>query len=101
MARAENKKEKKKYKLKNWSAYNKGLKQRGSINIWIDNDMNLEDVWYAKPSGAKGAQQVYSDEAITITLQCGKVFRQRLRQTEGFVGSILSMLGLDLDVPDY
>jgi hypothetical protein len=101
MARAKNKKGKKKYKLRNWSTYNEGLKQRGSIDIWISDNMNLEDIWYAKPSGTRGGQPVYSDEAVTITLQCGKVFHQRLRQTEGFVGSIFKLLGLKLDVPDF
>ena len=95
------KREKNKYKLKNWSAYNNGLKQRGSITVWIPDDINLEDIWYAEPSGTQGAQPIYTDEAIMITLQCGKVFRQRLRQTEGFVGSIFKLLGLNLDVPDY
>jgi hypothetical protein len=29
------------------------------------------------------------------------VFRQGLRQTEGLIGSILELLGLDLPVPDH
>jgi hypothetical protein len=29
------------------------------------------------------------------------IFRQRLRQTEGFVGSIIKLLGLELEVPDF
>ena len=30
---------KKKYKVTNWSAYNKGLKQRGRLEIWLDTDI--------------------------------------------------------------
>jgi hypothetical protein len=29
-------KPKERYKIMNWSAYNSGLKQRGSLTLWID-----------------------------------------------------------------
>lgn len=32
-----------KYKVTNWSAYNEGLKQRGSLTLWIDADIADED----------------------------------------------------------
>ncbi|NRB17820.1 MAG: IS5/IS1182 family transposase, partial [Rhodobacteraceae bacterium] len=38
------------YKTKNWSDYNRALKQRGSLSIWFDAEM----AWAAKPSGHRG-----------------------------------------------
>ena len=39
--------------------------------------------------------------AITTALTLRAVFRLALRQTEGLVGSILALLGLDLAAPDH
>ena len=43
----------------------------------------------------------YSALAITTALTLRAVFRLALRQTEGLIGSILQLLGLDLPVPDH
>lgn len=91
-----------KYKVRNWSEYNKALKQRGSLEIWFDR--NLIKEWAAripKSERKKGAQPKYSDKAINVTLQFGKVFHQRLRQTEGLVTSLFNIMGLPLKVPDF
>jgi hypothetical protein len=39
--------------------------------------------------------------AITTALTLRAVFRLALRQTEGLIGSIIRLLGLDLAVPDH
>lgn len=91
--------QKKKYRIKNWSEYNEALKQRGSLMVWLDS--KVLDKWYAKPTGKQGSQPVYTDLAIKLTLQFGKVFGQKLRQTEGLVISLLSLMKIDLKVPDY
>jgi len=59
-----------KYKTKNWSSYNDGLKQRGSLSIWFDPEM----VWTPPPSGKRGRQQQFSDAAIQtcLTLKVSK-----------------------------
>lgn len=92
-------KNKKKYKIKNWSEYNKALKQRGMINVWINND--ILDKWKALPSGKPGAQPIYSDLAIQIVLQIGKVFHQKLRQAEGLLEDVFRLMNVALRVPDY
>ena len=38
-----------------WAAYDRSLKQRGSIAFWLCED--VLEAWYAKPSGQRGAQQ--------------------------------------------
>lgn len=86
------------YHLRNWSTYNEALQQRGSLTVWLDPTALTR--WYARPSGKRGAQPVYTDTAITVTLQFGKVFGQKLRQTEGFVRSLFTIMHLQLKVPD-
>jgi hypothetical protein len=39
--------------------------------------------------------------AITTALTLRAVFRLVLRQTEGLIGSIIALLGLDLAIPDH
>lgn len=90
---------KNKYKLKNWPEYNEALKQRGSMELWI-NDEVIEK-WPAEPSGRPGNQTAYSDFAIQIIIQLGKVFRQKLRQTEGLLEYVFKLMNIKLAVPDY
>ncbi len=55
----------------------------------------------AKPSGHKGRQQAYSDAAIQACLTMKVLFGLPLRQTTGFVESLLELIGLDWSVPDF
>jgi len=96
----QNKKRKKKYHLKNWKEYNESLKRRGSLEVWLDEDVLLSG-WLSEPSGKPGAQPVYSDSAIRIVLQFGQVFHQKLRQTEGLLQSVFKQMSIKLPVPDY
>lgn len=98
-ANKKNKSSKKKYKIINWPEYNEALKKRGMLDVYVD-EYVLEQ-WNAKPNNKRGAQPVYSDLAIQITLQFGKVFRQKLRQTEGLVISLFKLMNIDLNVPDF
>ena len=85
------------YKTTNWSDYNAALKQRGSLSIWFDAEM----AWEAKPSGKRGRQQAYSDAAIQACLTIKVLFGLPLRQTTGFVESLLALTGLEWPVPDF
>jgi len=57
--------------------------------------------WKAKPSGKRGRQQAYSDAAIQTCLTIKVLFGLPLRQTTGFVESLLELVGLDWAVPDF
>src|SRR5580693_7042108 len=57
--------------------------------------------WRAEPRTTPGGQPHYSALAITTALTLRTVFGLALRQTEGLIGSIVELLGLDLAVPDY
>jgi hypothetical protein len=85
------------YKTRNWRAYNKALKRRGSLTIWFDPCI----AWAAKPTGKRGRQPIFSDAAVQTCLTMKVVFGMALRQTTGFVESLLSLIGLDWDVPDF
>ncbi|KFE33444.1 IS5 family transposase [Thioclava atlantica] len=85
------------YKIKNWRAYNEALKRRGSLTIWFDPEM----MWEARPTGKRGRQPTYSDAAIQTCLTMKVLFGMALRQTTGFVESLLQLSGLDWSVPDF
>ena len=85
------------YKTRNWPAYNEALKRRGSLTIWFDPGMS----WEAAPIGRRGRRQSYSDAAIQTCLTLKVLFGMALRQTTGFVGSLLRLIGLDWAVPDF
>lgn len=86
-----------KYKTTNWSTYNDALKQRGSLSIWFDPEM----IWIPPPTGKRGRQQQFSDAAIQTCLTLKVLFGMPLRQTTGFVQSLLQLVGLDWAVPDF
>lgn len=85
------------YKTKNWPAYNTALKRRGSLTIWFDPAMT----WSAMPTGKRGRQPAYGDAAIQTCLTMKVLFGMALRQTTGFVESLLQLIGLDWAVPDF
>ena len=57
--------------------------------------------WRAEPRTTPGGQPHYSALAITTALTMRTVFGLALRQTEGLIGSVIGLLGLDLAVPDH
>ncbi len=82
------------------SEYNAGLKQRGSLTFWLDEDV-LEQWLVKKKTGKKGASQTYSDMAIATMSTVKSIFSLAGRQTEGFVSSLFELMSLDLPVLDH
>ena len=82
-----------KYKVTNWSSYNAGLKQRGSLTLWVDTEVAFN--WHQLSENKRGGQKVYSALAIETCLVLGKVYHLPLRQTEGFVKSIFILLRME------
>jgi hypothetical protein len=89
------------YRIRNWAAYNKSLVQRGSITLWISEDV-IEN-WHPEPEDVRprGGQVLYSDRAIECLLMLRAVYKLAYRQTEGFGQSVIDLLGADVRVPDY
>lgn len=90
-----------KYKISNSREYDQSLKNRGSLIIWFSEEAVAK--WNNPVSVHKkrGGQAIYSDLAIETCVMLGLVYKQHLRQTEGFVESIIKLLNLELKTPDY
>lgn len=83
----------------NWSSYNKSLVARGSITFWFPED--IDQSWYARPSGKRGAQNIYSDVAIEALSMIRFRYGLKLRCTQRFAESLVGLMGLEVKVPDY
>ncbi len=94
-----NRKYKTKYRVGNWPEYERGLRSRGNLTIWFDAEAIT--AWTPSKTGRRGGQQRYSNLAILTSLTVRIVFHLPLRQTEGFVASLLRLMDLDLSVPDH
>ena len=90
---------KQRHRVTNWADYEAGLRARGSLTIWFSDE--AVEGWRAEARAGRGGQPRYSSLAIITALTLRAVFRLALRQTEGLIGSILALLGLDLPVPDH
>ncbi|MBJ2154122.1 IS5 family transposase [Paracoccus sp. IB05] len=85
------------FRTTNWSSYSRSLKRRGSLMVWFDPEM----AWFAVPSGKAGHPERFSAVTIQFCLSIKVLFGLPLRQTTGFVESLLALSGLDWPVPDY
>jgi len=88
-----------KFQVTNWAEYEAGLRRRGSLMLWMTPEALSS--WQAPKRTTRGGQPRYSDLAIETALTLRLVFGLRLRQTEGFLTSVLTLMGLDLAVPDH
>ena len=77
----------------------RGLRRRGDLTVWFDEEAIAN--WKADKTGEPGGQRVYSDMAIETGLVVRMVYKLAYRQTEGFLHSIASLLGLGIEIPDY
>lgn len=90
-----------KYKVQNWRQYNASLCQRGSLSLWIED--SVLRAWREVDVNQKVVgEKTYPDSVILCCLVLGIQYHQKLRQTTGFVGSLLQLLGKgNYAVPDY
>ena len=89
------------YRPRNWKAYNQSLVQRGSLTVWIEEDVLAR--WHPEPEGKRkrGGQIQYSEQAIETLLTLRAVYQLPYRQTVGFAQSIFDLMGAGVTVPDY
>jgi hypothetical protein len=55
----------------------------------------------ALPSGMPGGQRIYANIAIEAALTIRMVFQLPLRQTEGFLHSLVDLLDVEIPIPDH
>ena len=94
-----NREYKTKYRVRNWREYERGLRSRGDVTIWLSEAAIA--AWTPPKNGLRGGQRRYSNLAILTALTLRVVFRLPLRQTEGFLDSLLTFMDLELKVPDH
>ncbi|MBA3766232.1 MAG: IS5 family transposase [Acidobacteria bacterium] len=94
------KKTKRTYRLRNWSQYNKALVSRGSLTLWLSQDVLA--AWNnTARTGKRGKTAFYTDTAILCMATLEEVYRLPLRATEGLTRSVVRLLGVELSVPCY
>jgi hypothetical protein len=87
------------YKIRNWSEYNRALVRRGRLTLWFDESAMA--AWRDTTcSNEPGRPKVYTDAAIECALILKSVFHLSLRATQGFLGSVVTLMRLELPVPD-
>jgi hypothetical protein len=92
---------KQKYTVSNWSDYNKSLRSRGDITVWLS-DEAIEH-WYQpeRVYDGTGTPQLYTDFAIITCHEIRQVYSLPLRQSQGFINSLFKAKGLPIACPDY
>lgn len=94
------KKTKATYRLRNWGDYNKALVGRGSLSVWVSQDV-LQTWHEVQPTGKRGKPATYSAMAMLCMATVGEVYRLPLRSTAGLMRSVVRLMGVELPVPDY
>ncbi len=88
-------KEPKSYRVRNWAEYNAGLKQRGRITFWLDEE--AVKTWLNRgKTGRRGASCTYSDLAIETVVMIKSVYSLAGRQAVGLVESVFALMDIDL-----
>jgi hypothetical protein len=94
------KKTKTRYRLRNWGEYTRALVQRGSLTLWITEE--VLQTWHpTEPENKRGHPRTYTDTALETLATVQEIYHLGLRQTEGLMESIGELLHLDVAIPDY
>ena len=84
------------FKVQNWAQYEAGLRRRGSLTLWIEDA--VLDRWQ---SVGQYGQARYRNIAIETCLMLRAAFKMPLRQTEGLMDSVLTLMKLSITAPDH
>lgn len=88
------------YRLRNWKEYNSALVKRGSLTLWIDQE--IVKTWRnPAPRRQRGKPRTYTDTAILCMATLAEVYNLPLRATEGLLESVIKLMKMTLPVPDY
>src|SRR3954465_1495237 len=88
-----------KRKVVNWREYDESLRRRGSLTVWFSDE--AIEAWKASPRTGRGGRPEDFDLVSLTGRTLKAVFRLAYRQTEGLIGSVIGLIGLDLAVPDH
>jgi len=88
------------YKIRSWPDYNRALTQRGSVNVWVEEE-SLKKWYSSSQTCLAGRPETSSDKAILMLPTLREVFKLTLRSRQDFAQSLFKLMGLDLSVPSY
>ena len=91
---------KQRYRVTNWSEYDRALVNRGNLTIWFD-DASIRDQWTPPPPVGRGKPGLYSETAIQTCLTIKALLQLSYRAPEGLIKSLMCLGQLDLPVPDH
>ncbi len=94
------KRTKRTYHLRNWKQYNAALVGRGSLTLWVSEDV-LAGWNNTARTGQRGKPATYTDTAILCMASLEEIYHLPLRATEGLLSSVVKLLGVGLAVPDH
>jgi hypothetical protein len=85
-----------KYRLGNWSDYDRSLVERGNLTVWLSPDAIAQ--WNAKPSRRRGGQRKFSDLAIEAALTLRLLLQLPLRVPKklGRIDLVIDSSGLGI-----
>jgi len=86
---------------RNWNKYNKSLVQRGSITLWINEEVAKQWNEPLLDTQDRGRPKTYTDLAIETCVTLKVLFNLPYRQCQGFIESIISMLRLKIKAPSF
>ena len=92
-------KPKEKYQVKNWSTYNNALVSRGSITLWLSEEVISS--WYYQGARQPGGAVKYAESCMICLLSIKSLFRLGFRQTQGFGSSLIERIDWGIVVPSY
>jgi DDE family transposase len=87
------------YKVTNWSEYDRALQQRGNLTVWVTPEALA--AWHPPQTGRRGRSRTYSDLAIETGHLLRLAFGRPWRQSEGLLRSLATLRSLDIGVPDH
>lgn len=90
-----------KFKVTNWAEYNEALRKRGDISVWMNEDAVIN--WHESRDAysGRGRPKEYSDIAVQVSLLFRQLYTLPLRQTQGFVRSLIRLMGLPIKMMDF
>ena len=90
------------YRQTNYAEYNQSLRERGRIDIWLSDDIIENWQTEQRSYDGTGSSPKYPDSTLMACHYLRLVFKQPLRQTQGFIDSLLHEMGYtNLSCPDF
>ena len=90
------------YRQTNYAEYNQSLRDRGRIDIWLSDDIIENWQTEQRSYDGTGSSLKYPDSTLMACHHLRLVFKQPLRQTQGFIDSLLQEMGYtNLSCPDF